>query len=216
MSEPLNVFHIDTTLMFGMVKQLVESSMTTNQGEQPSCPRCKGTNGGLGTSNAYFVCHETDCVAAFHGGVIYYLGDGRAPHEQLPGIPYAEAWKQAVLASPWGREGSGAAYFEEADNQGEQLETTCLCRAEARRSLGGGHGRLQALLWRDGCPLHSDEAIDILTQRIAEAERLLRERSRVYHQMHVAEQKPLHYGQWETCPALYCLSDRAFLTPEEG
>ena len=79
----------------------------------PACPRCGSTNGMLGTSNAYFICHNPECWPEHDwdrsrpSHEVYFLGDGRHPQDQ--GL----TWKDAVLASPWGRDGSGAHYFEE-------------------------------------------------------------------------------------------------------
>ncbi len=77
----------------------------------PSCPNCGSTDGVLGTSNAYFICQNPKCLPERRGDrpslEVYFLGDGQHPFDQ------GKDWRDAVLASPWGREGSGAHYFDE-------------------------------------------------------------------------------------------------------
>lgn len=69
----------------------------------PTCPKCGGTNGGLGTSAAYFICH--DC-----GGEQYWTKDHQHPND----------WDVAMKASPWGRRSELVAGLERKLDSQEQ------------------------------------------------------------------------------------------------
>lgn len=75
----------------------------------PRCPACNSTDGMLGTSYAYFICHNMDCYPERRRGCptleVYWLGDHGYPTTQ------GATWEEAVLASPYGPYGSGAALF---------------------------------------------------------------------------------------------------------
>ena len=80
----------------------------------PTCPHCGTEDGTLGTSNAYFICRNPECYPERRKEwprgwtlEVYWLGDGRHPNEQ------GKEWRDAVLASPFGREGSGKHFFED-------------------------------------------------------------------------------------------------------
>ena len=70
---------------------------------RPTCPVCGSENGTLGTSYAYFICHEPRCPGSgvdrgySLSNIVYWLGDGRHPQEQ------GKTWDDAIKASPWGK-----------------------------------------------------------------------------------------------------------------
>ena len=79
----------------------------------PTCPECGSSSGVLGTSNAYFVCHNMGCLPERRqiekraSLEIYWLGDHRHPDFQ------GKTWRDAVRASPYGPYGSGAYLFQD-------------------------------------------------------------------------------------------------------
>ena len=77
-------------------------------GKQPTCPVCGSEHGVLGTSYAYFICHNPECPMKPFVEV-YWLGDHRHPAFQ------GKEWEDAVRASPFAEFGTGASYFTEKD-----------------------------------------------------------------------------------------------------
>lgn len=113
-------------------------------------------------------------------------------------------------------------------NQGEQLETT-----QRERPGRWSRARVNLVLIMDICAQHDDtddpcEDVRCVTaratlriaaegaQRLAEAERLLRERSQALHaQIHGGH--PDHpRAHYNACRREPCQSDRTFLTSDEG
>jgi hypothetical protein len=61
---------------------------------KPFCPKCGGTEGYLGTSNAYFVCGNKSCINTYGFHEHYYTP------EMYPG---SITWSTRIKISPWGR-----------------------------------------------------------------------------------------------------------------